>query len=432
MADEGVKSRGPAGSGAGESEVLVVGGGLVGLSLAIVLAEAGLEVALVDAQAPEAMAAPAHDGRASAIARGSQQALEAAGLWDAMAGAAQPILEIRVSDGQLGRPASPLFLHYDREEVDGRPLGYMVENRVIRTALQDRAAGQARLRLLAPEKVTALERGPGWAEAALASGGRLRARLVVAADGKASPLRSGARIRTVNWDYPQVGIVATVGHEFPHNGVAHECFLPSGPFAMLPLPDGPLAEGGPDLHRSSIVWTEKRALAPKLLALDDGAFAAEMTRRFGRSLGELTAAGQRWSYPLSLTYATKSTLRRLALVGDAAHAIHPIAGQGLNLGLRDVAALAEVVVDAHRLGLDPGELPVLKRYESWRRVDNLMLLAVTDGLNRLFSNDLPPLRLARDLGLGLVNRVPPAKRFFMRHAMGLVGDLPRLIQGRPL
>ena len=414
-----------------EADVLVVGGGLVGMTLAIVLAEAGLEVAVVDRADPTAGLSDAHDGRASAIARGSQQALAAAGLWADMAPEAQPILQIRVSDGQLGRPASSLFLHYDREEVDGRPLGYMVENRVTRVALHKRARRQARLRAFAPAQLTSLERERLWVHAALEDGTQLRARLAVAADGRASPLRQAAGIRTLAWDYPQAGLVCTVGHALPHHGVAHECFLPAGPFAMLPLRDA-VEAGGAVRHRSSIVWTERRALAEQLLALDDAAFAREMGRRFGDSLGALSVSGRRWSYPLSLTYATRTIDHRLALVGDAAHAIHPIAGQGFNLGLRDIAALAEVVVDAARLGLDPGEASVLRRYERWRRADNLALLAVTDGLNRLFSNDLPPLRLVRDLGLAAVDRMPMAKRFFMRHAMGLVGDLPRLIRGEAL
>jgi 2-octaprenyl-6-methoxyphenol hydroxylase len=229
------------------------------------------------------------------------------------------------------------------------------------------------------------------------------------------------------WDYPQAGIVCTVGHELAHGGVAHEHFLPSGPFALLPLVDAPAGT-----HRSSLVWTERRALVADMLALDDAAFGRELERRFGDSLGRLRPLGRRWSYPLSLQHAERYVDRRLALVGDAAHVIHPIAGQGLNLGLRDVAALAESVVDARRLGLDPGGAEVLAGYQRWRRFDNTVLMVVTDSLNRLFSNDLGPLRLARDLGLAAVDRLPPLKRVFMRHAMGLVGDLPRLIRGEAL
>ncbi|MDH3593500.1 MAG: UbiH/UbiF/VisC/COQ6 family ubiquinone biosynthesis hydroxylase [Rhodospirillales bacterium] len=414
-------------SKAADCEVLIVGGGMVGLTLGLTLAGAGVEVVVVDRADPATVQDAAFDGRASAIARGSQQALSGAGLWDAMAPSAQPILDIRVTDGRIGAGASSLFLHYDHRDVDDAPLGCIVENRAVRRALHAEAARRGHLRLLAPQQVIDLERGPSWVEARLGDGRRLRARLAVAAEGRTSPLREAAGIRTTAWSYPQAGIVCTVAHERPHQGVAHEHFLPAGPFAMLPMTD---AEDG--THRSSIVWTERRDLAPAMMALGPQDFAAEIARRFGDSLGRLEAIGGRWSYPLSLLHAERYVDRRLALIGDAAHAIHPIAGQGLNLGLRDVAALAEAVVDARRLGLDLGEAGVLARYERWRRLDTLMLIAATDGLNRLFSNDLAPLRLARDLGLAAVDRLPPLKRLFMGHAMGLLGDLPRLIRGEAL
>ena len=255
----------------------------------------------------------------------------------------------------------------------------------------------------------------------------MRARLAVVAEGKASPLRAAAGIRVLRWDYPQCGIVCTVAHEKPHHGVAHENFLPSGPFALLPMTDGP--DGG---HRSSLVWTERREVAPAMMALGGEDFARELMRRYGDGLGSLREVGGRWSYPLGLMHAERYVDQRLALIGDAAHVIHPIAGQGLNLGLRDVAALAETLMDARRLGLDLGSAEVLARYQRWRRFDNTLLMVVTDGLNRLFSNDLPPIRLARDVGLAAVDRLPPLKRFFMRHAMGMVGDLPRLTRGQAL
>jgi 2-octaprenyl-6-methoxyphenol hydroxylase len=414
-------------SKAAECEVLIVGGGMVGLTLGLTLAGAGVEVTVVDRADPATVQDAAFDGRSSAIARGSQQALAGAGLWDAMAPSAQPILDIRVTDGRLGAGASSLFLHYDHREVDEGPLGLIIENREVRRALHAEAARRGRLRLLAPQQVADLERGPSGVEARLGDGRRLRARLAVAAEGRNSPLREAAGIRTTKWSYPQAGIVCTVAHERPHHGVAHEHFLPSGPFAMLPMTDA--ADG---THRSSIVWTERRDLAPAMVALAPEDFAREIARRFGDSLGRLEPIGGRWSYPLSLLHAERYVDRRLALIGDAVHGIHPIAGQGLNLGLRDVAALAEAVIDARRLGLDIGEAGVLERYERWRRFDTLMLIAVTDGLNRLFSNDLAPLRLVRDLCLAAVNRMPPLKRFFMGHAMGLAGDLPRLIRGESL
>jgi 2-octaprenyl-6-methoxyphenol hydroxylase len=256
----------------------------------------------------------------------------------------------------------------------------------------------------------------------LANGDTVRAELVVAADGKNSPLREAACIRTVAWSYPQTGIVVTVRHERPHRGVAVEHFLPAGPFAILPMTG----------NRSSIVWTERAERAPALLALDDAAFHCELAARFGDFLGAVAVEGPRWSYPLSFLHAARYVAPRLALVGEAAHVIHPIAGQGLNLGIRDAASLAECLVDGRRLGLDLGDAQALDRYERWRRLDTIVLASVTDGLNRLFSNAVPPVKLARDVGLAAVGQVPPLRRFLMRHAMGTVGELPRLVRGEAL
>ncbi len=419
------------------TEVLISGGGMVGLTLGIALAGAGVAVVVLEPTDPAMATDAAFDGRSSAIARGTQRLMAALGIWPGMAAAAAPILDIRVSDGRIGSAASRLFLHYGRDELaeaTDEPLGYIVENRVVRAALHARASALPGLRLITPARLAKAERGAGAApaEAVLGDGRCLRAGLVVAAEGRGSPLRAAAGIPVTTWDYPQSGIVCTVAHEAPHHGVAHEHFLPAGPFALLPMTDGPMTNTGGGTHRSSLVWTERRALVPAMLALDDEAFGAELQRRFGDSLGALRPAGRRWSYPLSLMHAERYVAHRLALVGDAAHVIHPIAGQGLNLGLRDVAALAETVVEARRLGLDPGDAAVLARYQQWRRFDNTVLMIATDGLNRLFSNDSAPLRLARDVGLAAVNRLPPLKRFFMRHAMGLVGDLPRLIRGQAL
>ena len=418
-----------------EAEALIVGGGLVGLSLGIGLAGAGARTVVVDRADPARQVAAPYDGRASAIARGSAQILRGLGIWAGLEAGAQPILDIRVSDGRIGRGAAPFFLHYAQADLDrgsAGPLGYIVENRLIRQALYDRAAALPGLTLAAPAALAALERGPAGVEARLESGQTIRAQVAVAADGRASALRRAAGIETTEWDYPQCGIVATIHHDEPHHGVAHEHFLPAGPFAMLPMTDAPEATPGAGAHRSSLVWTERRELVPEMLALPQAAFSAELQRRFGASLGSLREVGGRWSYPLSLMLAGRILDRRLALIGDAAHVIHPIAGQGLNLGLRDVAALAETLIDARRLGLDLGGASVLAGYPRWRRFDTLALAAVTDGLNRLFSNDMGPLRLARDLGLAAVNRAPPLKRLLMRHAMGLVGDLPRLVRGEAL
>ncbi len=399
-------------------ELLIAGGGLVGLLLGIACAGAGLDVAIVDPQDPEALLGDAYDARSSAIAYGSRRALEALSLWQQIAAAAEPILEIRVADDD-----SPLFLHYDHRELgSGAPLGYIVENRVLRRALVERARALPSLSFRARRKVASAETSAFAAVAALSEGERVRARLVAAADGQGSPLRRAAGIGTVEWRYPQTAITTTVRHERRHGGIAVEHFLPAGPFAILPMTG----------NRSSIVWTERAELAARLAALPDAAFRAELAARFGDFLGAVEPIGPRSAYPLGLMLAERYAARRLALVGEAAHLIHPIAGQGLNLGIRDIAALAELVIDARRLGLDIGDDILLGRYQQWRRSDTLQLAAVTDGLNRLFSNTIAPVRLARDLGLAVVNRLPPLKRLLMRDAMGVTGDLPRLLRGEPL
>lgn len=406
-----------AGSNIIETEVLIIGGGMVGLILGCALAGAGIEVVVVDRADPATQVDAGFDGRSSAIAHGSKMALDGIGVWQGMAPDAEPIREIRVSDG-----GSLLFLHYDHRDLGDDPLGFMVENRHTRQAVFAAARSFDRLHLVAPAELRQLTRTLAMAEAELDDGRRIRARLAIAADGHQSAVRREAGIPVTAWTYDQTGIVCTVAHERPHRGIAQERFLAAGPFAILPLTG----------NRSSLVWVERADLAPEIMALDDAQFHAEMAQRFGNFLGDLELTGPRWSYPLALSHAARYTDTRLALVGDAAHAMHPIAGQGLNLGLRDVAALSEVLVDARRLGLDIGGADVLASYARWRRVDTTVLLAVTDVLNRLFSNDIGPLRLARDLGLAAVNQLPPLKRLLMRHAMGTVGDLPRLARGEPL
>jgi 2-octaprenyl-6-methoxyphenol hydroxylase len=409
-----------------ETEVLVVGGGLVGATLAGALASAGLETVVVDREDPAKVQAAGFDGRGSAIAAGSRHMMEAIGLWDEVAHEAQPILDISVTDGKIGRPPSILQLHYDHREV-GEAMGHIVENRRMRQAQHRFLPKLGRLTHLAPVGVERVVRTRDRALATLSDGRKVRARLVCGCDGRGSPLREAAGIRTARWSYPQTALVATLEHEQPHRGVAYEHFLPSGPFAMLPMVDGPDGE-----HRSSIVWTEKPAQAERAYKLSDRAFGREVLRRFGPRHGEVRPIGHRFKYPLSGLHAERYVDTRLALVGDSAHAIHPIAGQGLNLGLRDVAALAECVVDQRRLGLDIGAPEVLERYQRWRRTDNMTLVVATHTLDYLFSNDLPPVRLARDLGLGAVNRLGPMKKLFMRHAMGMFGDLPRLVRGEAL
>ena len=399
-------------------ELLIAGGGLIGLLLGVACAGAGLDVAIADRQDPGTMLGEGFDGRSSAIAYGSRRVLDALGLWPEVAAEAEPIREIRVADD-----GSPLFLHYDHRELDAAtPLGYIVENRVLRRILFERIRSLESLSFLAPLDVDAVATSSLAAVATLSDGRTIAVRLIAAADGQESRLRRDAGVRTIEWRYRQTGIVTTVQHERPHCGIAVEHFLPAGPFAILPMTG----------NRSSIVWTERAELAARLVALPDAAFETEIAARFGDFLGAVEPVGPRWTYPLGLMLAERYVAERLALVGEAAHVIHPIAGQGLNLGIRDVATLAELVIDRRRLGLDIGDPDLLGHYQRWRRLDTLALAAVTDGLNRLFSNELAPLRLARDLGLAAVNRLPPLKRLLMRDAMGLVGDLPRLVRGEPL
>ncbi|MEE2721178.1 MAG: UbiH/UbiF/VisC/COQ6 family ubiquinone biosynthesis hydroxylase [Pseudomonadota bacterium] len=397
-------------------DIAVVGGGMVGLTLALGLEGVGARVAVIERESLKDMAEASFDGRGSAIAAGSQRILDGTGLWELLQADAEPISEIRVADGP-----SQLFLHYDHREVGEGPLGWIVENAHIRRAFAQAVVSSD---VIVFEN-TALVDARFEARSTtlkLADGRTVDTMLAIAADGRQSALRELAGIDVVRWSYPQTGIVCAVTHEAPHHGIAHEHFLPSGPFAILPM----------TRNRSSIVWTERNDLAPAIMELDDDAFAAELKRRFGDFLGDVRVGPQRWAYPLSVVHARDYVAPRVAAVGDAAHAIHPIAGQGFNLGLRDVAALAEIIVDRLRLGLDPGDTEALTRYQKWRKPDNMMMIAATDSLNRLFSNDVAPVRMARDTGLALVNQLPPLKRVLMRHAMGLVGDLPRLTRGEPL
>lgn len=401
------------------ADVLISGAGMVGLPLGLALAQGGFKTVIADTGPPAKILDPNFDGRVSALAYASVRMLTALGVWKLLSLHAQPIREILVTDGQTGKPASPFSLHFDAQEVGADSLGHIAENRHIRAALYQAVDACPNLELLAPAAVTSLSVEAAGAVATLANGEEISAPLVIAADGRDSPLRNQMGVQIVGWSYPQTGIVATVEHERPHNGVAYEHFLPSGPFAILPMTK----------NRSSLVWTEDKRKAPALLALDEAGFNAELAQRFGAHLGKTRAAGPRWSYPLSFHLARDFVRPRFALAGDCAHGIHPIAGQGLNLGLKDAAALAEVLLDAARLGRDIGALDTLKRYERWRRFDSFALAASTDALNRLFSNDIAPLRHLRDLGLGIVDSIGPARRFFMRHAGGDIGKLPRLMKG---
>jgi 2-octaprenyl-6-methoxyphenol hydroxylase len=395
-------------------DITIVGGGLAGLTAAIALADQGFEVAVIDMAPKGDLTAVSYDGRSSALAYASCQLFEAIGVWPHMASYAQPILEIRVSDGP-----SLLHLHFDHETLGDGPLGHMVENRHTRLALFARMEEMAGIHLFAPEKVATIDRDAGLATVTLESGTVIRSRLLIGADGRGSQVRAHMGLALTKIDYKQHGIVCSVEHEFSHCGIAHERFLPSGPFAILPLTG----------NRSSLVWTEKSHLVETIMGLSDRAFESEVRRRIGDFLGEVKVIGGRWAYPISLQYTQEYVGDRIALIGDAVHGIHPISGQGLNLGLKDVAALVEILAEARRVGLDIGSTATLDRYAQWRTTDNASVFAITDLFNRLFSNDIKPLALARDLGMAAVNEITPLKNFFMSHARGTVGDLPKLLRG---
>ncbi|HEY4115655.1 MAG TPA: FAD-dependent monooxygenase [Rhizomicrobium sp.] len=413
-------------------DVLIAGGGMVGLTLALALAQGGLRVTIVDPVPASSMVNEAFDGRVSALSYSAVRMFKALGVCDDLAPHAQAILDILVTDAALDRNPSPFSLHFDHREI-GEPMGVIAENRYIRHALFAAVARQENIELISPASVGAIHVTNEMVEAQLSTGRTIPVPLVVAADGRASPLREQMGIRTIAWSYPQTGIVATVEHERPHNGTAYEHFLPSGPFAILPMTPASSSEavGRQSANRSSLVWTERESRAADLIALPAKAFAAEVSRRFGDHFGKIEVVGDRWSYPLRFHLARNYVAARFALAGDSAHGIHPIAGQGLNLGLKDAAALAECVVEAVRLGLSPGDSTALARYERWRRFDSFALAAATDGLNRLFSNDIAPLRAIRDVGMGLVDAIGPLRRAFMRNAGGDLGKLPRLMRGAP-
>lgn len=396
-------------------DVVINGGGMVGLSLALALARAGAQVAVIERLPMPAQLEAEFDGRVSAIAYGSQRILEGIGAWQGMASHAEPILDIRVSDGDM-----PFFLHYDHQEAGDAPFGYIVENRHIRHALHQAARECDNLLILDNTSIVTFEHDDTGVEVCLADGTALRSGLLVAADGKQSTVRKLAGIGAVEWGYKQTAIVCTIEHELPHGGLAQERFLPAGPFAVLPM------QG----NRSSLVWVEPDDRVALYLELPQDEFIQEIQERVGSYLGAIRRAGLRFSYPLSLMHATSYIGHRLALIGDAAHGIHPIAGQGVNLGFRDVGVLAELISEQMRLGLDIGSADMLAHYQRWRRFDNVTMLAVTDGLNRLFGFQALPIRLMRDLGLWTVGRIPPLKKFFMRHAMGMVGDLPKMVKDK--
>ena len=404
-----------------DCDALIVGGGLAGAASALSLADAGFGVILLDAGGATAEDAAEFDGRAYAVALASQRFWAAIGVWDRVAAEAEPMVDILVSDGKVDEGASPLFLHLDHRETDDGVYGYMVEDRHLRPAVLAAMDDHERVEQRAG-RVTTVDYGPGRAVASLADGGTIHASVVIACDGRDSPLGAAAGIRRMSRRHQQNGLVCAVGHEKPHHGVAHEMFLPSGPFAILPLRG----------DRSSLVWTETNAEAARIHALDDDAYLVELQRRFGDFLGKITLEGRRWTYPLHLSLAHEYVKPRLALLGDAAHAVHPIAGQGLNLGVRDAAALAEVLSEAAGRGEDIGGLDVLRRYQNWRRFDSTSFALGMDALNILFSNDSGPIRLIRDLGMAAVNKAPKLKTVFMKMASGVSGETPKLMRGERL
>jgi 2-octaprenyl-6-methoxyphenol hydroxylase len=405
-----------------DADILIVGGGLNGPALALSLASAGITSVVIDALPEETRESDTFDGRSYALAIASVRMLGALGLWDGLEDHAQPILEIKASDGRPGEGPSPFFLHFDHAEIEEGPMGHMIEDRYLRRALLDAMDASDHITHMPGTTVTAQTVDDGSAQLTLGDGRTLRGQLIVGADGRRSGTAERAGIKRTGWDYGQTALVCAIGHEMPHHGIAHQFFMPAGPLAILPLPG----------NRSSIVWSETHTRAAEIQALDDDGYLAVLRPRFGDFLGEIHLAGKRFTYPLNLTIANAFAAPRIALIGDAAHGVHPIAGQGLNMGLRDVGALAEVLTDAKRRGEDFARLDVLERYQSWRRFDTASMAMATDAFNKLFSNDNPLLRAARDLGMGAVQAMPGLRRRFIREAAGLTGDVPRLLQGRAL
>jgi 2-octaprenyl-6-methoxyphenol hydroxylase len=400
--------------------IVIGGGAFAGLALALALRQGlGPDLPIIVAD-PALGTRPSRDPRATAIVAACRRLFEAIGVWDQVSGGAQPIMDMVVTDSKLEDATRPVFLTFSGNVEPGEPFAHMVENRFLIDALVERAAAEGvDLRGLAVADFSARS---GGVDVTLSDGCVIEASLLVAADGARSKLRERAGIATHGWDYDQSGIVVTVGHDRDHHGRAEEHFLPAGPFAILPLTG----------KRSSLVWTEKRAEAGRIVSLGEEEFHGELERRFGLQLGEVKALDKPRAFPLGYFVARSFIAERLALVGDAAHVIHPIAGQGLNMGLKDVAALAEVIVDAARLGIDPGQVDVLERYQRWRRFDTMAMGFATNSLNFLFSNESTLLRTVRDIGLGLVDRAPPLKGMFIRQAAGLAGEVPRLLKGEAL
>ena len=401
-----------------DTDIAIVGGGLNGAIMSLALAEAGFTVTLIDPQTLKSKQNPHFDGRSYSLAIASVRLMQALGLWEELAPNAQPILEIKVADGRAYSNPSPYFLHFDHHEIEEGPMGHMVEDRHLRPLLQKRLQSVSQINYRAGLSVSEMTITDTHAELRLNTEETLTTRLVIGADGRQSQTAERAGIKRTGWRYGQTALVCALSHNIPHQGVACQYFMPPGPLAILPLTG----------NRSSIVWTESDANAATIMAMDDTDYMAVLQPRIGDYLGKVELVGARYSYPLNLTIAQNYVMLRLALVGDAAHGVHPIAGQGLNLGLRDIAALSEVLSDARLRGEDFSSLAVLLRYQEWRRFDTTALAVATDAVNKLFSNDNSFLRTLRDLGMGAINSLPALRRSFIREAAGLTGDLPRLMQ----
>lgn len=406
-----------------DTDILIAGGGLNGPALALALAQGGFRVTVIDARPATTRAEADFDGRAYALAIASVRLLKAIKVWETVADKAQPMLEIKASDGRSGEGAAPFFLHFDAAEIEEGPMGHMLEDRFLYGAFLQAMQQTSGITLLSGETVVAQEVAPSGVTVTLASGRKLTGGLLVGCDGRGSGTAQRAGIRRVGWGYGQTALVTAIHHQHDHRGIAQQFFMPSGPLAILPLKGG---------HHSSIVWSETDANAAAIQALPDAEYLAALRPRFGDFLGEISLAGARFTYPLSLSLAERFIAPRLALVGDAAHGVHPIAGQGLNLGLRDVAALAEVLILARRRGEEQGSPAALEEYQRWRRFDATALALGMDTVNRVFSTDNPLLRLGRDVGMGLVNAMPGLRRGFIRQAAGLTGELPKLLTGRQI